>query len=115
MIVDLINKGRIVACSQVLDELRDNPIYTLRFKSYEKALQAGDRGNDIDYLRRVGMVTYEHPAMSKATGVRTPADPYLIALAELEKYVIVADETTRKRPNRKFPVFARSEESAVSI
>ena len=102
-IVELIGQGRIVACSAVLDELRESPIYSTRLKRYEKALRAGDRGNEVEYLRKVGRITYEHPAMSKATGVRTPADPYLIALAELEKYVIVADETSRKRPNRKIP------------
>jgi hypothetical protein len=103
IIVDLINKGRIVACSQVLDELRDNPMYAFRFKPYERALQAGEPRNDVAYLQHVGKVTYDHPAMSKATGVRTPADPYLIALAELENYIIVADETCGKRPNRKIP------------
>jgi len=103
LIATLIEKGRIVACSQVLDELRDNPIYLSRFKPHEKALLAGSRRNEIEYLQYVGRVTYEHPAMSKATGIKTPADPYVIALAELEGYVIVADETCRKRPNRKIP------------
>jgi hypothetical protein len=41
--------------------------------------------------------------MSRATGLKTPADPYIVALAELEGYVVVADETCRKRPNRKIP------------
>jgi Domain of unknown function (DUF4411) len=100
----LIEQGRIVACAQVLAELRDNPMYLFRLKPYEKALQAGDRGSeDVAYLQHVGRVTYEHPAMSKATGFRTPADPYIVALAELEKYVVVADETRTRRPNRKIP------------
>lgn len=104
IIVTLIEQGRIVVCAQVLEEFRDNPIYLLRLKRYEKALLAGDRNSsDLEYLQHVGRVTFEHPAMSKATGIRTPADPYLVALAELEKYVIVADETCNKRPNRKIP------------
>jgi hypothetical protein len=41
--------------------------------------------------------------MSKATGPKTLADPYIIALAELEGYVVVTDESCNKRPNRKIP------------
>lgn len=104
LIVILIEKGRLFTCAQVLDELRDNPIYPVRLKPRERALLAGDRRtNDVEYLQHVGKVTYEHPAMSRATGRKTPADPYVVALAELEKYVVVADETRRKRPNRKIP------------
>jgi hypothetical protein len=103
LIIDLTKKGRIVICGPVLEELRDNPMYALRFKPYEKALQAGDRRNDAEYLQAVGKVTHDHPAMSRATGVRTPADPFVVALAELEKYVIVCDESRTKRPNRKIP------------
>jgi hypothetical protein len=104
LIITLIEKARLFTCAQVLDELRDNPMYLLRLKPHERALLAGDRGsNDIDYLRHVGKVTFEHPAMSRATSPKTPADPYVIALAEVEKYVVVSDETCRKRPNRKIP------------
>ena len=75
----------------------------LRLKPYEEALRAGDRdSDDPEYLLHVGKITYEYPSLSRATGVRTPADPYIIALAELEHYVVVADEST-KRPNRKIP------------
>jgi hypothetical protein len=30
-------------------------------------------------------------------------DPYIVALAETEYYVVVTDETSTKRPNRKIP------------
>jgi hypothetical protein len=104
IIVGLIEQGRIVACAQVLAELRDDPVYASRLKPYEKALQAGDRSSDDpDYLQYVGKVTHDHPGMSRATGLKTPADPYVVALAELEGYVVVADETAMKRPNRKIP------------
>jgi hypothetical protein len=103
LVVTLIEQGRIVVCAQVLGELRDNPIYVPRLKPYERALQAGDHnGDDVAYLQHVGKITHDHPAMSKATGSKTPADPYVVALAELEGYVVVADEST-KRPNRKIP------------
>jgi hypothetical protein len=104
IVVRLIEEGRIVVCAQVMGELKDNPIYLTRLKKYEDALLAGDeKSDDPDYLLHVGKITHEHPAMAKARGKRTPADPYVVALAEREKYVIVADETTRKRPSRKIP------------
>jgi len=102
LIVDLIGEGRIVACSTVLDEIQDEGFYMQRIFPYEAALRAGDR-NDVEYLLHVGKVTGEHPAMAKATGMKNPADPYVVALAEIEDYVVVADETCRKRPNRKIP------------
>jgi hypothetical protein len=99
IIISLIEKGRIVACSEVIEELHNDNIYLRRLKEYEKALQAGDR-NDIEFLMEVGRITYAYPSMSRATGSKTPADPYVVALARLERYVVVADES-RKRPNRK--------------
>jgi len=81
-------------------------MYDKRLRPYEAALQAGDIGSDdpeyVDYLLYVGRITHDYPSMAKATGEKTPADPYVIALAEREGYVVVADEST-KRPNRKIP------------
>ena len=101
IIVTLIEDARVFFCAQVLHELRGSSTYESRLKRYEKALSAGDR-DDIAYLQHVGKITHDYPAMSKPTGSKTPADPYVIALAELEGYVVVADESM-KRPNRKIP------------
>lgn len=104
LIVKLIEQGRITICAQVLGEVRDNPYYKSRIKPYEQAIQAGDRNsNDVEYLSYVGQITYDHPAMSKARSEKNPADPYVVALAALEGYVVVADETRNKRPSRKIP------------
>ena len=102
LIFDLIENGRIIACNQVLAELREDPIYMLRLKPYEEALQAGHR-NDVAYLQQVGKITHDHPAMCKPTGLKTRADPYIVALADLERYVVVSDESRKKRANRKIP------------
>jgi|GEM_PF-4262653 hypothetical protein len=103
LIVDLINEERIIACARVLGELRDQPIYMLRLKPFEAALQSGDRqSNDVDYLMHVGKVAHKHPGMSRAVGRKTPADPYVVALAELENCIVVCDESN-KRPSRKIP------------
>jgi len=102
LVIRLINQGRIVSCLQVLDEMRNDPIFT-RLHSYEVALRTGDhKGDDPSYLQHVGRITHDYPAMSKATGRKTPADPYVVALAELEGYVVVCDESIR-RQNRKIP------------
>lgn len=104
LIESLIEQGRIVACAQVLEELRENPIYLLRLHPYENALKAADRGiDDIDYLMLVGRITHEHQAMCGARGRKTKADPYVVALAEIDNYVVVADETCTHKPNRKIP------------
>jgi hypothetical protein len=104
MIVNLIEQGRIVACASVLNELRDDPIFLLRLKPFERALQVGDRSpDDIEYLQQVGRITHDYPAMSKATGSKTLADPYIVALAEIEGYIVVTDETCKKRPTKKIP------------
>lgn len=106
IILRLIERGRIVCCSEVMRELEPDAIYA-RLKPHEKALLAGGRdSNDIEYLHQVGVVTHDHPAMSKATGRKNPADPYVIALAELEHYVVVADESL-KRAGRKIPGVCR--------
>jgi hypothetical protein len=102
LIKDLTEQGRIVACASVIDELREGDVYKAHIKPLERALKAGDR-NDVEYLQLVGKITYEHPGMSRAAGWKTRADPYIVALAELENYVVVCDETTEHRPNRKIP------------
>lgn len=102
LIMDFIKQGRIVACASVLREIEDQDFYMPRIFPHEAALRAGDR-TDTNYLMHVGKVTHDHPAMAGATGQKNKADAYIVALAELESYVVVADETCRKRRNRKIP------------
>ncbi len=98
----LVAQGRIVVCASVFSELANEPI-TKWLMPHEKALRAGDEKSDNpDFLLHVGEITHKHPSMSRATSKKNPADPYLIALAEREGYVIVANEST-KRPSRKIP------------
>ena len=98
----LIKTGRLFTCAQVLTELRHDPIYLL-IRPLERALLSGGGGvNDIEYLRCVGRITHDFPAMSKARSSKTPADPYLVGLAQMEAYIVVADEGT-KRISRKIP------------
>jgi len=102
-IIDLIGYRRVFTCSQVMIELKPDPIYE-RVKRYEKALLAHDgKLSDPEFLQAVGQITHDHPGMCKARGEKTPADPYVIALAQLENYIVVADEGTARRKSRKIP------------
>ena len=103
MIRRLVEEGRIFTCSQVLAELHADPMYLVRIKPLERALLAGDgNSNDPVYLRHVGKITHDFPGMSKATSSKTPADSYVVALAQMEKYIVVADENMRRK-TRKIP------------
>jgi len=98
-----VEEGRVCTCAQVIGELHDDPIYINRVKPIEKELLSGDAsGGDPTYLMKVGKITHDFPAMSKATGTKTPADPYVVALAQMENYTVVADESM-ERKNRKIP------------
>jgi hypothetical protein len=102
LIYALISCSRTFATRSVLNELRENAIFKRHLKQHERALLTGDR-DDPEYLLHVGRVTLAHPAMSKARGEKTPADPFVVALAELEGYVVVCDESRVTRRNRKIP------------
>jgi Domain of unknown function (DUF4411) len=102
LIGDLIRQRRVVACPEILNEMRDQEYYLLRISPYEDELRAGGR-NDTEFLMHVGRITLEHQAMAGARSIKDKADPYVVALAELESYVVVANETCHKRPNRKIP------------
>ncbi len=96
-----VEEGRIFTCAQVLQELHGDPIYLVRIKPLEKALLSGD-SSDPAFLLRVGKITHDFPSMGKATSYKTPADPYIVALAQMENYIVVADESM-KHKNRKIP------------
>jgi len=97
----LIKDKRLFTCPQVIAELRGDPIYRTHIKQFEKALLAhGIRATNPEFLLAAGVITHDYPAMSKARSERTPADPYIVALAQMQEYVMVADEG-KKRINRK--------------
>lgn len=102
IIFRLIGEERIKVCSEVFNEIRETKVYE-RLQFREAALKDGlRRSTDLDFLRTLGDITHKHPSMCKARSRKQVADPYVIAHAELDGYVVVADEST-KRPNRKIP------------
>ena len=101
-IYGLISEKRIVVSTEIFDEIRNSTIYD-RLRLHEAALKEGDLGStDLEYLQLIGKITREHPSMSRARSRKFAADPYVIALAKLQGYTVVADESNA-RPNRKIP------------
>lgn len=98
----LITERRIVVCSGVFDEIHNSPVYE-RLKLHEATLRDGDiESTDLEYLQLVGRITRDHPTMSRARSRKFAADPYVVALAKLQGYTVVADESN-ERANRKIP------------
>ena len=104
IIYRLAKECRVFTCREVVGELKEDGIYQSRLKPIEDALLAGIPNSlDVDFLLKVGKVTHDFPAMSKATGERTPADQYIVALAMMDDtYIVVADENMRRK-TRKIP------------
>jgi hypothetical protein len=101
-IYKLIGEKRIVVCGEVFEEIRKSPIYE-RLRFHEAALREGDLPtSDVEYLQLIGKITREHPSMSKARSRKFCADPYIVALAKIQGYTVVADESDG-RANKKIP------------
>lgn len=98
----LIGERRIKVCPEVFGEIKNDPVYE-RLRLHEATVKLGLRtGTDVEYLKLVGEITHKHPRMCKARSRKHVADPYVIAQAELDGYVVVADESP-KQPSRKIP------------
>jgi hypothetical protein len=100
----LIVAGRLFSPMIVIGETRS--AHDL-IKPYVDQLATCDR-NDADYLLRVGVIARKYRRMCKPDGSRTKADPFLVALAILDGYTIVAEESL-KRSGSKIPGVCRLE------
>jgi hypothetical protein len=65
--------------------------------------------NDAAYLFKAGLIAFKYPRLARVRGRKTPADPWLVALALLDGYTIVAEESLRNRPNGKILGVCRKE------
>jgi Domain of unknown function (DUF4411) len=98
----LIGEQRIKVCPEVFGEIKGDPVYE-KLRLREATLKIGLRtANDLEYLALIGEITHKYPRLCKARSRKRVADPYVIAQAELNGYVVVADEST-KQPSRKIP------------
>jgi hypothetical protein len=102
LVIALIKEQRIVAPAEVIDEIKLNDDAWARLHQFEAMLKGAIRTGD-QYLLLAGRIALAHPGISGLRSRRTKADPFVIALAELERFTVVTNETTTHRPNRKIP------------
>jgi hypothetical protein len=99
VVIALIEEDRLFSPRRVVTEvvsMRD------RIEPYVERLVRCDR-NDVPFLMKLGAITRKYRRLSKPLGRKTKADPFLIALALLDGYIIVAEESLRNRPIGKIP------------
>jgi len=106
VVVALINDDRLYSPRRVVDEVVS---IRTQIQPYVPKLVRCDR-NDEAYLLKVGEIAYRYRRMSKPLGTRTKADPFLVALAILDDYTVVAEESMKNRPVGKIPGVCHREE-----
>lgn len=96
----LIAAQRLVVPPEVIEELKLDDDVWPRLQPLEEQFRLVR--SDEEYFKRVGIIAAAFPGMAKIRSKKTPADPFVIALAELEELTVVCDES-KKKPSRKIP------------
>jgi len=71
--------------------------------------------NDEAYLLKVGEIARRYRRLSKPDGAKTKADPFLIALAILDGYTVVAEESLKRSVGKIPGVCEREHVSCVRL
>jgi hypothetical protein len=107
-VVKLIEDGKIICPPESWKEVVKCPWVKAWINQHKKSMIRAI--SDVEYLLRLGRVTMQFSAMAAARGRKEKADQYVVAMAwhlnatgNPTKYVVVANETATKRPNRKIP------------
>lgn len=103
IIEKLVAEHRVFCPKQVLDEVKDDDAVYELVKQFSRRFKKNKQKDKPRYWALVGKITHEYPAMSKPRRKKTAADPFVIATAEINGCIVVSDETTAKRQNRKIP------------
>jgi hypothetical protein len=115
LLIKLIQQQRLVAPAEVIEEVKVNEAAWARLQAYESALKGALTTGD-QYLLLAGQIAFAHPGIAGIRSRKTKADPFVIALAKLEGFTVVTNETTRRRPNRKMPtVCAKQRVACISL
>ena len=105
----LIELQRLVDPGQVIDEIKlDDDVWS-RLHPVEARFRI-NRADEV-FLLLAGRIASEHPRLAGIRSKKTKADPFVIALAELEHFTVVADESL-KRPSIKIPGVCRERKLA---
>jgi hypothetical protein len=105
IVLALIERERLVDPSEVIEELKLDEVLWSRVQHLEGKLRF--RRSDEAYLKLAGLIASEFPGMASIRSKKNKADPWVVALAEIERFTVVTDETTERRPNRKIPTACR--------
>ena len=93
-VIRLIEEGRLKTVEQVVAEL----------KNVDEAAYARVRHYNLEFVERItpdlfkeaGRISQTHPRMSRPWHQNDSADPWLVATAKLNGYVVVTDERNRR-------------------
>jgi hypothetical protein len=89
----LIERGRLKTVGYVLDELKrnDRACYD-HLKRYRRTLVVPD----AELFGRVGHIAFQFPEMARPRNRSNKADPWVVALGEVRRLIVVTDELDRK-------------------
>ncbi len=108
LLTNLLNEGRLKSRSQVFDELNRVEPLVSSWLTINKGEIIENQKTDLDYIRCVNEISDAFPSMVGVRKNKEKADPHVIALAlsgvlDVPVCIVVCEETTAKRPNRKIP------------
>ena len=101
----VIVQDRLFSPRRVINEVIS---ISARISPYIDRLVRCERNDEV-FLMKVGQITRRYRGMSRPTSRKTRADPFLVALAILDGYTVVAEETLAKRPMSKIPGVCKQE------
>jgi len=101
IIITLIERERLVDPSEVIEEVKLDDEMWRRLEPYERLLRFVR--TDEAYLKLAGAIAGEFPGMACIRSRKDKADPWVVALGEIERFTVVTDETSDRRPSRKIP------------
>ena len=102
--VALAHDGRLKTVPQVLDELeRNDPEGYERLNAVRRQIVIAN----ADYVSAVQAILGVFPTLVRADAISDPADPWLIAVAVRNSYIVVCNElpsAVRRRPDGKIRI-----------
>jgi hypothetical protein len=108
VVVALIGENRLKSPIEVIGELRDvehveTSEMCKRIAPYEPQI-IYRRNRDAHFHARLGWLYQNYRRMCRTTSPKKrPADPYVVAMAERDGFVVVVQETLLRRPGSKIP------------
>jgi uncharacterized protein len=94
----------LVACPQLLDELRR----ALTYPRLRKRIPPADADAFVDWLERTATLA-DHPRLPPPIGSSDPGDDYLIALAAQERTMLVSGDRHLLDLQAKLPIVSAKE------